>query len=1091
MRMRCCLWLWLFGALFLTMLPRVASAQFYNGSQMEFGRKRVQYRDFVWFYNRYERFDTYFYRGGEMLANHAAAYTDAYIEEIEQRLETRIDDKLIFIVYNTLDDLKQSNIGYMTGQQYNTGGITHILDNKVFLYFDGDITHFEQQIRAGIARVLIDQMTQGGSVGSQIKNATLKNFPSWYIDGLVSFLSIPWSTEMDDRAKDNFLSGRFRRFNHLRGEDARLAGHSLWFFIAATYGESVIPDIVFLSKMGRNTQVGFSYVLDLSFKNLINQWEAFYNDRYRLDKNTSRLPESTLLKEKPNKHFVYNRVRVSPGGRYLAYSYNEAGKYVVYLKDLATGKRKRVLSRGNRLNEKVDETYPLLAWHPSGALLSIVTIEKGVVRLYFYHVEEREKERINLVNYQQVLDISYSPDGSKLLLSAVKRGHSDLFIYDIASGSNMQLTNDVYNDLHPRFVDGMSRILFASNRVSDTLLPSMDSLKGLGLRPANDLFLMDYPFKGGTLRRITRTPHANETAPLEVGRGQYLFLSDASGVTNRYVVKVDSTLAYVDTIAHYRYASRSYPVSDYSRGVHDYHYDPRSGMLAEILFHDQRYYTYYGKSAQQFGEKGLTNTVYMDEVLRKEEEEGGKKTRKRDRKHFVSVYEPDRSPGLPLYDRWGEGKGTDSLSAETPFLVTPDSLLFAPEPRQDLFKPEDKRNYYVQFSLNEMVTQVDFNSLNYTYQQFSGGGSPIYLNTGFNIFTQIGVTDVLEDYRIIGGVKLGGALTNNEYILNYADLSGQLDKELILHRKADFVYLTGGSSYGYAAKFRNHELLYKLSYPLNRVLYVAATGILRSDKIVYPATSPQELVRPNVVRNWAGLKGELVFDNSYKLMDNILLGTRFKLFGEYYQLVDNTFHNLYVWGFDYRRYDRIHRTLIWANRLSGSSSFGTDRLIYYMGGVNNWIGARFDTHTPVSDETHYVYQTLATNMHGFDQNIRNGNTFLLFNSEVRWPLFQYLINRPISGEFLKNFQIVGFCDVGTAWTGLSPYSDENALYREEYEDGTLRVIVNVQKEPIVAGYGLGVRTRLLGYFVRLDCSWGVQDQEILPAKWYFGLGLDF
>lgn len=338
----------------LWMIPELASGQFYNGSQMEFGRKRVQYRDFVWTYYRYDRFDTYFYRGGEELANHASAYADVYLDEIERKLEMRIDDKFIFIVYNSLDDLKQSNIGYMSGQTYNTGGITHILDNKVFLYFNGDIANYEEQIRAGLAKILIDHMTQGGSIGSQIKNSTLMNFPSWYIDGLVSYLSNPWSTEMDNFVKDGFVSGKFQKFNHLQGENARLAGHSLWYYIASTYGETVIPDIVYMAKSSRNTESGFYYVINVSFKRLIEEWRKFYEEKYLGEEAVVILPQSSTIKKKPNKKFVYDRARVSPDGRYIAFSYNETGKYKVYIQDLNTGKKKKVLSKGNRLNEKVD-----------------------------------------------------------------------------------------------------------------------------------------------------------------------------------------------------------------------------------------------------------------------------------------------------------------------------------------------------------------------------------------------------------------------------------------------------------------------------------------------------------------------------------------------------------------------------------------------------------------------------------------------------------------------------------------------------------------------------------------------------------------
>lgn len=1072
----------------LTLQPFYTFAQFYNGSQMEFGRKRVQYKDFLWNYYRYDRFDTYFYRGGEVLANHASAYADSYLDEIERKLEMRTDDKFQFIVYNTLDDLKQSNIGYISNQQYNTGGITHILDNKIFIYFNGDISHFERQIRAGVARILIDHMTQGGSIGNQIKNSTLMNFPTWYIEGLVSYLSEPWSTEVDNFVKDGFISGTFKKFNHLRGENARLGGHSLWFFIASQYGESVIPDIVYMAKSSRNTEAGFSYVINVSFKTLMKEWEQFYNERYLQEDDGRNLPQGMTIRKKPQKNFVYDRARVSPDGKYIAFSFNEAGKYKVFIQNLTTGKKKKVLSRGNRLNEKVDYTYPLLAWHPSGELLSVITIERGVIRLNYYNVPENKTEQINLVNYQQILDASYSPDGSKLLFSAVKSGQSDIFVFDIASGSTTQLTDDVFNDMTPRFINGMKQVIFASNRPGDSL--SEEEKRTLGLKPVNDLFIIDYPKKDGVLRRLTNTPFANETQPRELAPGKYMFLSDVSGIQNRHLAVTDSALAYVDTIAHYRYFTKTYPLTNYSRGIIDYDLDAGGGYISEVVFHDQKYYTYYQPLTDYSAEAAqddITRTGYMDELMRTDiSVSDEQKPTSRSRKRFVSVYEPDLSPGLPLYDRREDMPAGDSLQDLSAFRSGNDTLTPYIDEPVDYFNPGKKRNYYVEFSINELVTQIDFNSLNYSYQQFTGGGAPIYLNAGFNVFTQVGVTDLLEDYRIIGGVKLGSDLTNNEYIINYSDLSGRVDKELILHRKADDIYQSA-----YYATIRNHELLYKLSYPLNRVLYVAATGILRNDKTVYLATDPFNLSQQDLNRNWAGLKTELVFDNSYNLSDNIPVGTRFKVFGEYFQLVDKDFHNLYVVGMDYRRYDRIHRTLIWANRFSASTSLGTDRLIYYMGGVDNWIGARFDSNTPIDYDMNYAYQTLATNMHGFDQNIRNGNSFMLFNSEIRWPVFQYLFNRPLNAEFLNNFQLVGFGDVGTAWTGPGPYSDENALYREIHENGTIRVVVDVQKEPVVAGYGIGIRSRLLGYFMRLDLSWGVHDWEVQPAKWYFGLGLDF
>lgn len=1077
---------------FFLFIPFAVSAQFYNGSQMEFGRKRVQYKNFIWTYYRYDRFDTYFYRNGENLAIHASAYAASYLDEIERKLQMRVEDKFQFLVYNSLDDLKQSNLGYMSRQQYNTGGITHILDNKIFLYFNGDITHLEQQIRAGIARILLDHMTQGGSIGNQIKNSTLMSFPVWYIDGLVSYLSEPWNTEIDNRVRDGFLTDKYLKFSHLEGSDARFAGHSLWYYIATRYGESAITDIVYMAKSSRNTEAGFLYVINVSFKNLLQEWEAFFKEKYQGDNSDRVLPSSDKIKKRPNKNFVYNRARISPDGRRLAFSYNEAGKYKILLYDFEEGKSKKIYTSGNRLNEKVDYQYPILAWHPTGELLAFITIEKGVIRLNYYTLKTKKHDRINLLGIQQISDASYSPDGSKLLFSAVKSGQSDIFSFDIASGTWTQLTNDVFNDQNPRFVHGMKQIIFSSNRTHDTLITPSREARPLNLPYQNDLFMMDFPLHKGLLQRITNTPLANETEPREYTSGKYMFLSDANGITNRYLAVVDSAIAFVDTIAHYRYFTTTYPLTNYARSLLDFDLDAAAGYYSEIVFHDQRYYTYFDRIQDYTLPASATKnppTGYMEERIRSEgsRDEIQSVTYKRNFRRFTNVYEPDLSPGLPLHDRKNVSLELDSISFtagiysgdDTTYTLTVNAPL-------NYFSPPKKRNYNVEFSINELVTQVDFTSMNYSYQQFSGGASPIYLNAGFNVFTQVGVTDLLEDHRIISGVKLGGDLTNNEYIINYADLSGRIDKELILHRKADEIF-----QQTFWGKLRNHELLYKLSYSLNRVMYVAATGILRNDKTVYLATDPYNLIQPTMNRNWAGIKGELVFDNSYELSPNIPVGIRYKLFGEYYQLASRDPHNLIVLGMDYRHYNRLHRTLIWANRFAASTSLGSDRLIYYMGGVDTWIGASFDNNTPIDQNMNYAYQTLATNMHGFKQNIRNGNSFVLLNSELRWPLFRYFFNRPLNSEFLNSFQLVGFADVGTAWTGLSPYSEENALYREIHESGMIRVVVDVQKEPFVAGYGIGFRTRLLGYFLRLDCSWGVHDWEIQPAQWYFGLGLDF
>lgn len=133
-------------------------------------------------------------------------------------------------------------------------------------------------------------------------------------------------------------------------------------------------------------------------------------------------------------------------------------------------------------------------------------------------------------------------------------------------------------------------------------------------------------------------------------------------------------------------------------------------------------------------------------------------------------------------------------------------------------------------------------------------------------------------------------------------------------------------------------------------------------------------------------------------------------------------------------------------------------------------------------------------MRGFNQNIRNGNSFALFNSELRFPVFKYFIKRPIKSDFISNFQIIAFTDVGTAWTGPDPFSDKNSLYTTiipSEPGGPITVTLKNQKEPIVESFGFGLRSRLFGYFIRADWAWGIEDREIQKNKFFLSLSLDF
>lgn len=1091
------------------LLTEPVGAQFYNGHQMTFGKNRVQYNGFFWSYYRIDKFDTYFNELGKPIADYTSEFAVKELKRVENIFDYQLERRIIFIIYNKLSDFRQSNIGLVTGNSDNNiGGVTKIDKNKVFIFFEGDYRKLEQQISAAITEVLINEIIYGVDFKTNITNSTLLNLPDWYVQGLVAYISKGWDFETENRVKDGIQSKKYRKFNRLQGVDAIYAGHSFWRYVAETYGETVIPSILYLTKVNKSANIGFLYVVGSSVKELSRDYYDYYQGIYSAYKTDEISPEG-LIKKKPKKKLVYEQIKINPNGKYMAYVTNQMGKYKVWIHNIETGKSKRILKREHKLEQITDYSYPVLAWHPSGRILTFITEEKGGLKLYYFTFGEKNLEERNMLYFEKVLDFSFSDDGSLLVLSAIKNGQSDIFVYNLASGTSVQITNDLADDFNPKFIDKSSKIIFSSDRLSDSLSVASNERKFSG---NTDLFIYDNLDKSDQLMRLNDGMYINKTQPLETIRNKFISLSDKSGIVNRYSSKFDSTISFVDTTIHYSYYAETWALTNYPRNIIEHDYNQKSNTIAEIVYKDGRYYMYNRPFAE--------NNDHIDEFPVTEFRI--KQSQKLHVKDSIQNIETIIIPIDSITNNMLVFKTDTIVFEQTPidinnyvFEIERVNIINSKlkennlniEVVEKIKKDEDKkvRIYQKAFYQNYIVNQIDFSFLSESYQAFTGGA--VYYNPGMNILTKVGTNDLFEDYKITGGFRLPLDFQSSEYLLSFENLKKRLDKQIVFHRQT-FKNLTGEYN-SILVKTISNELALVLRYPFSQVTSWVNTIGIRNDKTIFQ-TDYNNLIgvlnTPNIFKLWGRLKTEYIFDNTRSLGKNLYGGSRFKIFGEYYQQISGTYNNLFAVGVDFRNYIVIHRNLILANRFAASKSFGSGKIIYYLGGVDNWTNFtqyKNPTFIPlteirIDESENYEYQAVATNMRGFSQNIRNGSSFALINSEIRWPIISYLANHPISNAFVENFQVVGFFDVGTAWSGSNPWSGENAYETDIIPEGSTKddikpyiIEIDANRKPVVAGYGFGLRSQLLGYFIRLDWAWGIENNQVLPRIFYFSLSLDF
>ncbi len=1054
----------------------VVYGQFYNGTQTPFGKSRVQYDDFEWQFYRFETFETYFYTGGKDLAVHTAKYANSKVKEMEQFLDFYLDERIQFIIYNKQSHFRQSNIGLSTDENYNIGGVTTIVGSKVFIYFEGDYQKLEKQIDAGILRILIYQMIYGGNWREVLRNSALLHLPEWYINGLVSYLSEPNDPFLNTRIREGILNDNFKHFNSLNNEDAAIAGHAMWRYIAETYGNNVISNILYMTRISREIDDGFLYVIGVPFENLYNDWMLHYKGIYMGEKNQtfSDFGESVEFKVKKNRR--YQNFMQGPNSKYIAYSTNKLGQYKVYLYDIEKNKTKKIFQDEHKLDRIQDYSYPILAWHPTGELLTYIIEEKGEILFHTYNIEDKNTSVKPIFKMEKVLSYDYLNSGRQIIFSGVNKGKSDLYLYNVIGNTQRNLTNDYFDDLEPVVGPNDEKIFFVSNRLNDGLNTDYE---GEYFNHEKDIFVYDLLNGDEPITSVTNTDKIDESSPLILGNEIYYLIHDQN-TTSRYQATFDSSVARIDTIIHYNYFYKSEQKESYTRNILSQNAS-NAEVISQMSYKDDRY-SLYLKKAEKFQSNFFEENQNSEEV---------NLTRVKREESFLVFDIPEVKKEINIKDYQFSNRSSKAKK--------PSKKVIAKKKKKEKEELEfpTQRLYRLNFKADESVLQLNNTFINGQYQFYNGGP---YINSGLGINTKIGIVDLMEDHRIYGGFRFAGDLI--EYSLTYQNLKRRLDKEFIVSRTRERVTnraLVRNSTLLSLAPYdvKTLRAVSSLTWPFSEVTKIQGIASIRNDKIVPLSGDRSNLERDIFNEYWGSVKAAYVFDNTRNVALNIKYGTRYKFFAEQYQLLyseaeETSSSDLTVLGFDFRHYQKIHRELIYVGRIAGSKSFGSNPVVFYLGGVDEWWRSDiFDETTPIGQTENYGFQALAANMRGFFQNIRNGNNFVVINNELRLPLFSYLINRPIQSDFVRNFQIIGFGDIGTAWTGDSPYADDNPLNNETKQNGPITVTYENINDPIVAGFGFGLRSTVLGYFVRADWGWGVENGEVNDKSLFmFSLSLD-
>ncbi len=425
-------------------------------------------------------------------------------------------------------------------------------------------------------------------------------------------------------------------------------------------------------------------------------------------------------------------------------------------------------------------------------------------------------------------------------------------------------------------------------------------------------------------------------------------------------------------------------------------------------------------------------------------------------------------------------------------------------PGTNRFNPSRIIPYRLLFRTDFVKTSMDNALLFEGLESFAG--SP----QGFNpptpgVLVKANFKELFENHTLEMGIRVPILFNGAEYFITLDRRHKRIDRRFALYRRSivEQIGTTGGLNPA-PIRLRSNTLLgqYEMRYPFSPFLSLRGTGTLRQDRAITQALNAFTLDIPTRNEQRAALRAALVYDDVAEVDENIRFGSRAKLSAEVVQrFALNTQPRLSfsvnkgvmgVLTLDARHYLRLDRHSILAMRGAAATSFGKEQMLYYLGGIENWLFPEFQNNIPIAPNRAYAFEGLAANLRGFRQNIRNGNSYALVNTELRVPIVKYLTRKLTLRSFWRNLQLVGFLDAGTAWTGISPYSGDNPLNTLTFTTlPAVSVTVKYFRDPLVMGYGAGLRMKILGTFLRVDYAQGIETRRFEPRRWHIGIGTDF
>lgn len=534
----------LLGALLVLLLGALLPAA--PALAQYFGKNKVQYNAFEWRIIKTEHFEVYYYPSEAEAAKDAARMAERTYARLSHVLRHEFDRPIPLILYASHSQFQQTNILPDLVDE-GTGGVTEAIKRRVFLPFTGSYAELEHVLAHELVHAFQYDVLYGSNRNA-IYSPLAFNAPLWFMEGMAEYLSLGGvdpNTEM--WLRDGALEGYLTPLSQLEYVyDIRVYryGQSIWEFIARTYGEDKIGQILRKAARMRNASRAIEMVTGVTAQKISEAWiddvRVTYLPQVARFARPGKVARVLTKHETDNSNF--NVVpALSPTGDKVAFISDRALATSLYLASAIDGKNLGRLVKGERTArfEQFRFFTSAIDWSPDGTRIAFPAKAGGSDAIYILEVKSKDvKRKLTFPDLDAITSPTWSPDGTQLVFVGYAGGLSDLYRCDIDGGNLERLTADRFAERDPSYSPDGTKILFATDRDTGTDFDRLTVAPlGIAVLSLSDRTIEPLPGMSGKNISPFWSPDGSRV----------IYVSDRTGIPNLFVQHVAG-----DSLGHIR-----------------------------------------------------------------------------------------------------------------------------------------------------------------------------------------------------------------------------------------------------------------------------------------------------------------------------------------------------------------------------------------------------------------------------------------------------------------------------------------------------------------------------------------------------------